>query len=246
MKYLIISDIHGNLEALQSVLLRAKSFRVDKYIILGDLVGYGASPNEVTDIVRKMTPIVAIRGNHDKVAAGLSNGLDFNYVAREAALWTRRELFPENRDYIRQLLQGPVEVDGLFEIVHGSPWDEDYYIFHHLQALAAFRRSDGWLTFFGHTHIPAIWTFGNNELRGEAIPDENYELSLEKDKRYLINPGAVGQPRDYIPKSSLAIFDSDEMKIRFFRVNYDIKSAQTKILKAGLDEFLAERLAIGS
>jgi putative phosphoesterase len=245
MKYLILSDIHGNLEALQSVLLEVNSIKIDKYIILGDLVGYGASPNEVVDRVRRMNPVAAVRGNHDKAAAGLSNAHDFNYAARDAALWTRVELSPENRDYIARLPQGPVEVDGLFDIVHGAPWDEDYYIFQWWQAQAAFQRSDKALILFGHTHVPVIWTLNDRELRGEIIPDGHYEYPLEESRRYLINPGSVGQPRDRNPKASLAILDSDVMKMQFFRIEYNVKGAQAKIRQAGLDRFLVDRLAVG-
>jgi predicted phosphodiesterase len=245
MKYLILSDIHGNMEALQSALLEVNSIKIDKYIILGDLVGYGASPNEVVDRVRRMNPVAAVRGNHDKAAAGLSNAHDFNYAARDAALWTRVELSPENRDYVAHLPQGPVEVDGLFDIIHGAPWDEDYYIFQWWQAQAAFQRSDKRLIFFGHTHVPVIWTLNDRELRGEAVPDEHCEYPLEESRRYLINPGSVGQPRDGNPKASLAILDSDVMEMQFFRIEYNVEGAQAKIRQAGLDRFLVDRLAVG-
>lgn len=245
MKYLILSDIHGNLEALQSVLREVRSIKIDKYIVLGDLVGYGADPNEVVDCVGKLSPIAAIRGNHDRVAAGLSDDHSFNYTARNAARWTRRKLSRKNRDYIASLPQGPVEVDGLFDIAHGSPWDEDYYILQWWQAQAVFMQSDRQVTFIGHTHVPIIWSLGDGKLEGEAIPDKYYEYSLEESKRYLINPGSVGQPRDGNPRASLAIFDTDEMKMQFFRIEYDIKSVQAKIRQAGLDGYLADRLAVG-
>ena len=245
MKYLILSDVHGNLEALQASMLKVRHIRFDKYIFLGDLVGYGANPNEVVNLVRKMDPIVAVRGNHDKVAAGLSNGQDFNYAARDAALWTRAQLSSENRDYVARLPQGPVEVDGLFNIMHGAPWDENYYIFQWWQAQTALQRSGKQLTLFGHTHVPVIWVLGDKEFTGEAIPDGHYEYSLEEDKRYLINPGSVGQPRDFNPKAGLAILDTDEMKMQFFRIEYNIKGTQAKIRLAGLDGYLADRLAAG-
>ena len=247
MKYLILSDIHGNLEALQSVLheLKSEEIEFDECVVLGDLVGYGANPEEVVDQIKKMKPRTVIRGNHDRVAGGLSDARDFNYAARQAALWTRAQLSSENRDYIIKLRQGPVEVDDLFDIVHGSPWDEDFYIFEWQEALTAFQRSEKRITFFGHTHMPVIWNFHNAELDGELIPDGHNERSLEEDKRYLINPGSVGQPRDRNPKASLAIFDSEKMEVQFRRVKYDIESAQKKIREAGLDSFLADRLEKG-
>ena len=245
MKYLILSDIHGNLEALQSVLLKVKSMKIDKYVILGDLVGYGASPNKIVNRVKKMDPMTAVRGNHDRVASGLTDGRDFNYAAREAALWTRERFTVGSKDYVAHLPQGPVEVDDLFDIVHGSPQDEDYYIFQWWQAHAVLQRQRKQLTFFGHTHLPVIWSLDGREIKGDSIPDEYYEYSLEEDKRYLINPGSIGQPRDRNPKSSLAILDTDKMKIEFFRVEYNIKAAQAKIRKAELDPYLAKRLALG-
>ena len=247
MKYLILSDIHGNLEALQSVLheLKSEDIKFDECVVLGDLVGYGASPNEVVDRVKELKPKTVIRGNHDKVAGGLEDGYDFNYAARKAALWTRAQLSSKNRDYIAELPQGPVTVGDSFDIVHGSPWDEDYYIFEWQEALTAFQRSEREFIFFGHTHMPVIWTFDNAELDGQLIPDGHNEYSLEENERYLINPGSIGQPRDRNPKASLAVFDTDEMKIHFRRVKYDIKSAQKRIRKAGLANFLADRLAEG-
>jgi len=247
MKYLILSDIHGNMEALNSVLLEleAESIEFDKCVFLGDLVGYGASPNEVVERVKELEPVAAVRGNHDKVAIGLDDGRDFNQAAQRTALWTREQLSPENRDYIAKLPQGPVEIGDLFQLVHGSPWDEDYYILDWQEALTAFKKSEKRLILFGHTHVPVIWSFHGDELNGEAIPEDDYEISLEEGNRYLINPGSVGQPRDHNPKSGLAILDTAEMKIRFLRVKYRIKGAQKKISEAGLDNFLADRLAVG-
>ena len=247
MKYLILSDIHGNMEALKSILLKleTESVEFDKCIVLGDLVGYGASPNEVTEQIRKLEPAATVRGNHDKVAVGLSDGRDFNPIARDAASWTREQLSRENRDYIAKLPHGPVEVGDSIRLVHGSPWDEDYYIFNWQEALMAFQSLDGQFAFFGHTHMPAIWSLNEDELNGEGISGDLYEHSLEKGARYLINPGSVGQPRDQNPKASMAVFDTDKMKITFFRIKYDIKEAQKKIRKSGLNSYLADRLAVG-
>lgn len=250
MNYLILSDIHSNLEALQSVLLEIVYKKIGKYIILGDLVGYGASPNEVIDIVRRWNPKIIIRGNHDKFAAGLESGADFNYVAHDAALWTQSVLSSENREYIANLQKGPVEVDNLFDIVHGSPWDENYYIFESHEALSAFKKSDKNIIFHGHTHVPIIWSYDENNKELETIyikTDQKgrFSFSLMKDKRYLINPGSVGQPRDYDNRASFAIFNSDSMVIDFFRICYNINEAQRKILSAGLNKFLAERLLVG-
>lgn len=250
MKYLILSDIHSNLEALQAVLLETLSYQIDKYIVLGDFVGYCASPNEVVDILKKKTPLIAIRGNHDKVAGGLSDGRGFNPVALEADLWTREILSDENRMFIADLPKGPINIDGIFDIMHGTNFDEEYYIFNHSDALRVFQNTKSNLSFFGHTHIPIIWFLDeqNATIEAESFSENSeggFEYSLRDNIRYLINPGSVGQPRDRIPESSFAIFDNDKMTVSLFRIKYNIKSAQNKIIRAGLDEFLAERLAIG-
>ena len=250
MRYLLLSDIHSNIEALRSVLLEIISFRTDKYIILGDLVGYGASPNEVVRTIRKLNPAMTIRGNHDKVASGLSSGYGFNQIARDAALWTQAKLSNENREYLADLPRGPIVVDGLFDTMHGSHYDEDYYLLEPGEVSFEFRRSESRLTFFGHTHIPIIWIYNCEEKTVESMLCEydtngRYEFLLEKGNRYLINPGSVGQPRDMDPRASFAIFDEDHKKMTFFRIVYNIESSQQKIIKADLDKFLAERLAIG-
>jgi predicted phosphodiesterase len=250
MKYLIISDIHSNMDALGAVMLETMSMDIDKYIILGDIVGYGANPNEAIGRIRQMNPVAIIRGNHDKVACGLENGDDFNYMAKNAALWTQANLTPESMDFIKRLPKGPVIVDGSSEIVHGSHYDEDQYILGASDALFEFYKSKWKIAFFGHTHVQLVWTYDEDKKEAkssfpEVGDDGRFEYRLEEDKRYLINPGSVGQPRDRDPRSAFAIFDSDNAIITFFRINYNIKSAQEKIIKAGLDDFLAERLAIG-
>ncbi len=249
MKYFIISDIHSNIEALRAVMFKTMSMDINKYIILGDLVGYCANPNEVIEKVRNISPLTIIRGNHDKFVSGLSDGRDFNYIAREADLWTRENLLAENMEFLRQISKGPVEVDGLFEIVHGSHYDEDRYIFSSDEALKEFYGSQWNITFFGHTHIQMIWIYDPNEKEIKShifgINDSKYEYKLDKRLRYMINPGSVLQPRDRDPRSAFAIFDSDDFSVTFFRINYNIKSTQDRILKAGLDKFLSERLAVG-
>ena len=157
MRYLVISDIHGNLEALDAVLgaMRAQGF--DHALVLGDLVGYGADPNAVVDRVRSLEPLSIIRGNHDKVASGLENGDSFNLVARSAVQWTYEMLTPENLDYLLKLPAGPIAVDDKVEICHGSPFDEDAYIFDELDALRAFEASTRPVCLFGHTHYPVTY-----------------------------------------------------------------------------------------
>ncbi|MBD3182327.1 metallophosphoesterase [Candidatus Poribacteria bacterium] len=245
MKYFILSDIHSNLEALQSVMFKSKTIRIDEYVFLGDLVGYGANPNQVVDIVKKLEPIIAVRGNHDKAAVELSDASDFNYAAKDAALWTRDKLSKENKGYVKQLSEGPVDQDDLFCIMHGSPWDEEYYILSPRSVYKAIEYSDKQVKFFGHTHIPVIWSLKTNELSGQAVKSDYHKLSIDEDTKYLINPGSVGQPRDNIPKASMVVFDTDKMEIEFFRLDYNIEETQRKIIKAELTPYLAERLSYG-
>lgn len=249
MKYLILSDIHSNLEALQSVLQRAYSLKVDALIILGDLVGYGASPNEVTNIVRKLDPHKIIRGNHDRVSAGLDTGYNFNPIALHAAIWTQENLSLENIQYISGLMKGPLSVDSQFDIVHGSPWDEDYYILSYVDASKAFNLTDKDICFFGHTHVPIVWSLNGDRIELVTIDEYDdgiHQFFLDDRKRYMINPGSVGQPRDGNPKASFALYEPENKKVTFFRVDYDIKTAQLKIIEAGLHKFLAERLSYGA
>jgi predicted phosphodiesterase len=244
MRYLILSDIHGNWEALQAVLAAAGD-RYDKVVCLGDIVGYGADPNAVTDWVREHVQDV-IRGNHDKACCGLEDTITFNPVARRAAEWTMTALRPDNREYLRQLAQGPRDVDG-FLIVHGSILDEDEYLIDPYDALFQFPHAEGRLVFFGHTHVQGgflFWDAGKPvsparpKTRGEA-------LRIVAGRTQLINPGSVGQPRDFVWQSGYAIYDSDAQVIDFQRCSYDLAAAQKKIRDAGLPPALADRLALG-
>ncbi len=157
MRYLILSDIHANCEALSAVLAHVRRKRWDKAIVLGDLVGYGANPNQAVDLVRALKPLVAIRGNHDKVCSGIEDGEMFNRVALQAAMWTRSKLTPSNLRWLQSLPEGPVVVDGAFAVAHGTPIDEDAYIFGEIEALNVFRQTTFPLCFFGHSHFPVVF-----------------------------------------------------------------------------------------
>lgn len=245
MRYLIFSDIHANLEAFKAVLSTLASGGVDKYVFLGDAVGYGANPNEVLDLLRSLEPLVAIRGNHDKVIAGIESGFNFTRHARMAALWARKQTTEANRIFLTNLEMGPVVVDDIFEIVHGSPVDEDDYIFGEWEARRGLMSSGQWIAFFGHTHTPVIYREVESSLKSIYPDKDDYCYQLSSDEKYLINPGSIGQPRDRNPKSSFAIFDSDAEAIEIKRIDYDIEAAQQKILAAGLPEIEASRLALG-
>src|SRR5438067_4019934 len=200
MRILLLSDIHSNLEALESCLAAAPAH--DLVVNLGDIVGYGASPNEVIARSRELGKLI-VRGNHDKAACGLMEVTDFNPVAGMAALWTREHLTPENLEWLRQLPQGPIRVDEALDaqFVHGSPIDEDEYLVTLRDAQEPLTYSSVALTFFGHTHIQG--GFSKNDEKHLVQPiykcgdgREVCEFPLQREDQYLINPGSVGQPRD--------------------------------------------------
>jgi diadenosine tetraphosphatase ApaH/serine/threonine PP2A family protein phosphatase len=245
MRYLVISDIHGNLEALESV-LRVLDGRHDAVLVLGDLVGYGADPNGVIDRVRGLDPRLVIRGNHDKVAAGLDDGESFNAVARSAVLWTYEALTADNRAYLTALPPGPQTIDDLVEICHGTPFDEDAYLFDDLDALRAFEAASRPVCLFGHTHVAVAFRYAESlELVAGPGDTAGTRLEFTPDARYLINAGSVGQPRDGDPRAGAAILDADARTIELFRIPYPIEEAQRKIRLAGLPEVLAKRLSLG-
>ena len=245
MKYLILSDIHSNKEAFRAVLSHVRRKPWDKAVFLGDLVGYGANPNQTVDLLRQLRPLHAIRGNHDKVCSGIENGELFNRIALEAAMWTRRKLTRGNLKWLRALPQGPAEVDGKFAIAHGTPIDEDAYIFGEIEALNIFRQTEYGVCFFGHSHFPVIFALSPDAITTVLTVAPSFRFKLEAGVRYLINPGSIGQPRDGNPLASFAIFDTDSRVVQIHRVPYRVERAQDKILKAGLPRPLADRLAIG-
>ncbi len=244
MRYLILSDLHSNLESLQEALEYKHYNRV---VVLGDLVGYGANPNEVLHIVRSLTPDPIIRGNHDRIVAGLDDGEYFSPHAYQAAMWTRKAANKQNLIYLRNLAQGPVASGSLFTVSHGSPLDEDTYVIQEEEAWPQFGAFETPLCFFGHTHLPTIFALTREGGLSYEYPRNGqiYDLDLSGKLKYLINPGSVGQPRDNDPMGSFAVFDDGKAAIEFFRYPYPIAAAQKKILDAGLPPFLAHRLALG-
>jgi predicted phosphodiesterase len=194
--YLILSDIHSNLDALEAVLDSVQG-QWDELLVLGDLVGYGGEPNGVIDRIRGLEPLAIIRGNHDKAACGIDDASNFNQIAKYAAVWTGETLTEENREYLRELPAGPVMIDDRVEICHGSPFDEDHYIFDAEDAHRAMETSERQLCLFGHTHLPVIFKTDGQTFEG-FVPDgdPSLEIALQDGLRYVINPGSVGQPRD--------------------------------------------------
>jgi predicted phosphodiesterase len=247
MRYLILSDIHSNEEALSAVLVRAQRRKYDSVVILGDFVGYGADPNAVIDRVSRIRKRKSmIRGNHDKVVCGLDSGDLFNPVALKAARWTTETITASSRRFLEGLPVGPLEVDRAFVICHGSPRDEDAYIFSDYDAYLNFTFSDASVCFFGHSHIPSVFALQPHGIRVDVVRGDRVRMLLKRDCRYLINPGSIGQPRDRNPDASFAFYDTEQRAVTFERVRYDVEKARDKIHSAGLPGMLGDRLLMGA
>jgi predicted phosphodiesterase len=246
MRYLILTDIHANLEAMEACLAEANSRGYDRTIVLGDLVGYCADPNAVVELVQALEPVAMVRGNHDKVACGLEQPDGFNSVARRAAHWTYEVLTPANRQWLAALPRGPIDVDDVVEICHGAPFDEDAYIFDELDAVRALKTSQRPLCLFGHTHWPVMFELADGRV--DTIGSTNSSsahLSLRPESKYLLNPGSVGQPRDGDARAAYGLVDTSARSVDLYRVDYPIETTQAKVIKVGLPEVLAQRLAVG-
>lgn len=240
--------MHGNWDAFSAVLRRVKRKKYDSTLILGDLVGYGAGPNQVVEAVREMDSsgnAHVIRGNHDKVVAELEDGSNFNQPALAAARWTTERLTQANLRYVRELPKGPMVISDELQICHGSPLDEDTYVFSIYDAYEIFSNHDAKVIFFGHTHIPSLFVLHSKGIEVAVVQDDSFTLTLEDDKRYLLNPGSIGQPRDRDPRAAYFTYDSDTKKIRWQRVEYPVEKAQERIVRSGLPKVLADRLALG-
>jgi predicted phosphodiesterase len=238
--------MHGNGEALRTVLRKVRRKRFDATLMLGDLVGYGAEPNQVVEAMRDMPGhLYAIRGNHDKVIAGLEDGETFNDAALQAARWTTRKLSARNLATVRDLPIGPLEINDRLSICHGSPLDEDQYLFSEFDAYNVFETHTVPVTFFGHTHLPSVFILHSAGVKGILLGGSKGRIRIQPGFRYLINPGSIGQPRDRNPMAAYMIYDTDKSIVTWYRIPYRIDRAKKKILAAGLPEPLAERLSFG-
>jgi predicted phosphodiesterase len=239
MRYAVIADIHANLEAFEVVLADTKEQKCTHYCCLGDVVGYNANPKECLDIVRSMG-MPCVKGNHDEYCSSEEDLEGFNPHAAEAVNWTRRQLSPEDRKWLRDLKY--VRLVASFSIVHATldgpqRWG---YVFDKLAAAASFTYQNTAVCFFGHTHVPVAF------VRDSMVRGGTYsKFKVEPGKKYFVNVGAVGQPRDGNPKSGYVIYDMNEGTIELRRLDYDIPKAQQKIMEAGLPQRLADRLALG-
>ena len=251
MRALLLSDIHANLQALRAVLDHAPAH--DAVWNLGDIVGYGANPNEVIEGVRGLGATF-VRGNHDRACCGLLSVDGFNPVAARAARWTQCVLSAEHITWLRHLPQGPVLLpaeETAARCTHGSLLDEDEYVLSAHDALQSLAGPGPAVNFFGHTHLQGGFATDGEQwyrltpdylTRGEA---ESWQLQLSSGARYLLNPGSVGQPRDGDWRPAFAVYDTQRRTVEFCRVPYDLRAAQESIVRAGLPDRLASRLRDG-
>ena len=239
MRFAIFSDTHGNLEALEAVLADACKRKCTHFVCLGDIVGYNANPHECVERIRELD-CPTVKGNHDEQASLSLSTSDFNELAERAIQWTRDHLTEEDKQWLRELpLQKKVRD---FTIVHATldtpaQWG---YVFNNLDAAASFTYQHTTVCFFGHTHVPMVF------IRDEGVRREWIDhIRIEPTKKYLINMGSVGQPRDGNWRAAYCIYDIENNLVEQLRVKYDLAVAQQKIIKAGLPRLLAERLALG-
>jgi diadenosine tetraphosphatase ApaH/serine/threonine PP2A family protein phosphatase len=241
VRYAVVSDIHGNLEALDAVLADTVG-RADAILCLGDVVGYGADPRACIERLAERAQVITA-GNHEYGVAGLLDLDWFNPLARAAALWTRERLDDDHRSYLAAL---PLvaEVDGA-TLVHASPDNPEEWGYlvsaeDGFQAFAAFTTR---LCFVGHSHVPGVWSLGST---GPAWLPGAVRVDLEHGRRYLVNVGSVGQPRDRDSRASYALWSVEDGAVAIRRVPYDVDAARRKIAVSGLPQYLADRLAWGA
>jgi diadenosine tetraphosphatase ApaH/serine/threonine PP2A family protein phosphatase len=242
MKYLVIADIHSNLAAFEAVLEDAHNHGGFGHTwCLGDVVGYGPDPAACIKLLKQLDP-VCVCGNHDSAAVGKIDVGDFSSEAARANRWTAGQLSTEDKELLLGLPD--LLVEGYFTLVHGSPrqpvWE---YIAHSFTAADNFRYFATRFCLVGHTHVPFLFEHDGAEVSGSVLRDG--DVLVMENNRLIINPGAVGQPRDRDPRASYAIFDDEEMVLRNYRVTYDVAATQGKMEKAGLPDFLVSRIAWG-
>lgn len=242
MKYLVFSDVHGNLEALEAVLARGRIEVVDFHLCLGDIVGYGANPNECVDTIRELETCACIKGNHDAAVNDPRERAFFHEVALEGVQFAERNLSEENKRFIDNLPYS-YSSDGLFIGIHASPFnpEEWEYVLDQGGAKRAFGSMTQRIAFIGHSHAPVI--FSDDGRAERFLPGG--AVRIRDNIRYIVNVGSVGQPRDGIPDACCVVFDDQAATIELLRVDYDRQKAAEKILKAGLPHVLAERILVG-
>jgi len=239
MRFAIFGDIHANLEALEAVLADAQAHNVTQYVCLGDVVGYNANPHECVERIRELEcPVV--KGNHDEQASVTDDLHGFNPLAEEAIAWTRKHLTEDDKQWLRDLKMVRQVRD--FTIVHATldtphKWG---YVFNQLDAAASFNYQHTQLCFYGHTHAPRAY-IRDGSVKSQVLD----KLQIEPGKKYFINVGSVGQPRDGDWHAAYCLFNPEKQTVELRRLEYDIWTAQDKIVDAGLPQRLADRLALG-
>lgn len=243
-RYALLSDIHGNADALAAALAQVRAASLDGVMCLGDVVGYGAEPGACLDMVYEACDLV-ILGNHDEAALSDGAMLRFNENARRSILYTRERL---TREHVAWMKSWPRRASALdLEMTHGTfGRDEWEYLCDGGAALRCFDGFEGTIAAVGHTHIPAVFTLGEDGLPEGRLLPAGVRISLPREKRCVVNPGSIGQPRDRNPDASWALLDTDEMTVQVHRVSYDVETAHRKIEAAGLPGRLGERLRIGA
>ena len=241
MRYVLISDIHGNLEALQAAMSFAKNLEPHQLYCLGDVVGYGADPIDCLELMKSDADLL-LAGNHDLAVAGVIGSQDFNPIAQASVEWTRRALDEEELTALSNLPL--VYIDGDYCFAHASPIDPmSFGYVQTLEEVAEVLSSIGQrFCFVGHTHLPIVVRMDNRKGRLEIVNES--QIRIEDDYRYFVNVGSVGQPRDSNPDACMVILDEDVGTLEVFRIPYDITTCQDKILSEGLPSYLAERLVL--
>jgi diadenosine tetraphosphatase ApaH/serine/threonine PP2A family protein phosphatase len=241
MRYLLISDIHGNLEALESVFTNAERFKPYQLICLGDIIGYGADPKTCLDLTEERSNLV-LAGNHDLAVAGIISMDGFNPIAQESLHWTKEVLDDDDKDLLSNL---PLQyIDGDYCFTHASPIDP--MSFHYVRTLEdveeVMSAIGQRICFTGHTHLPVVVQLDERAMEMKIRREPR--LDLEAGSRYFVNVGSLGQPRDSNPDACAVLFDDDYETIEFIRVPYDIMTSRDKIISKGLPSYLAERLTL--
>lgn len=250
MRYAVLSDLHANLEALTVVFEKIRTLgNIDQILCCGDIVDYGVEPNECCELLLDHG-VVSILGNHDRASLNLSEAESFNSMAKRSAYWTHKVLKQQYKNWFRTL-HDQKRIGKNILLVHGAVSHRDDYLFeetlirHNFHVLAS-QYPEVSLCFYGHSHIKQVWKNPGQLIWMGAESDSiSFSIPLEATATYFINPGGLGQPRDRDPRTSFLVYDEEKKEITYYRLNYDIASTQKKILDAGLDSFLAERLALG-
>lgn len=246
MRSLVLADIHANIDALDAVLRAAGLLRIDRVLLLGDLVGYNGAPVEVLHRLDTLAAVASIRGNHDKVCAGLEPPTAFHPLARQAIEWTRRQLSPVELTRLAALPEGPLCLGDSLEICHGAPFDEDFYVSDAMDARRALESASAPICLHGHTHVPSVFMTQGFAVHEELLREADSQvLALPSAGRMLANVGSVGQPRDGDSRAAFGVLDEGAGTLELHRVAYDIAAAQRRIIEAGLPAALADRLERG-